>query len=125
MLPFSAIVTIVVMIVVIAALVGWDLFVIFGNKIGNEIDTISGRMRIWSQTILFFPWAWAVLFGHFFAPKAFIASSKITVPILGALTIAIALLSLFFKGADTVSSWFLFFIILNVGALAGAFLWPQ
>lgn len=125
MLPLPAIITIIAMIVVIVALVGWDLVVIFGNKIGNDVDTISGRMRIWGKTILFFPWAWAVLFGHWFAPKAYLAPSKITLPILGVLTVAITAFSLIFKNADTVTSWPLFFIILNLGALAGAMLWPQ
>lgn len=125
MLPLPAIITIVVMVVVFAVLVGWDLVVAFGNKIGNDVDTISGRMRTWSKTILFFPWAWAVLFGHFFAPKIYIAPSKITLPILAILTVAITAFSFIFKNADTVSSWPLFFIILNLGALAGAMLWSQ
>lgn len=125
MLPLPAIITIIAMVVVIVALVGWDLVVVFGNKIGNDVDTVSGRMRIWSKTILFFPWSWAVLFGHFFAPKVYIAPSKITLPILGVLTVAVTVFSLVFKNADTVSSWPLFFIILNLGALAGAMLWSQ
>ena len=125
MLPLAALVTIIVIIAVTVGVIAYDIGVGFGNKVPNSIDTISGRMRIWSQKTLLLPWVWAALFGHFYAPKIHLASAKITIPILLGLTALVVIYSTLVKTAETTNSWLLFFLILNLGAIAGAVLWPQ
>lgn len=116
------------MCVVTVALIGWDVYVAT-NKIPNSLDTISGRMRDWGKQAIILPWAWAVLFGHFFGPvkAGQYFSNHTTVPILVFISWAVLVGGMWLRqnGIFISSSWYLFFGVLNLGALAGAFLWPQ
>lgn len=126
MLPLAALVTIIVIAVATAGLVVWDI-IAATNSTPNTVDTISGRMRIWGKKTLLLPWAWAVLFGHFWAPKVHLMPHKVSVPILMVLTGIVVVAGIFLRGdgETTITSWPLFFAILNLGAVAGALLWPQ
>lgn len=125
-MPLVAIVTIVLMLLAIVGLIVWDIFVAT-NKIPNSVDTISGRMRIWGKKTLLFPWLWAVLFGHFWGPKVRLMSHLNGILTLVFLTglVLVAGILMRGEGETTITSWPLFFAILNLGAVAGAFLWPQ
>lgn len=124
MLPLAGLITIIAIVAVAVGLIVWDI-IVATNKIPNDVDTISGRMRIWGKKTLLLPWAWAVLFGHFWGPKAYLAPHKFTVPVLILLTGLVVLYGTLTRNGETTSSWPLFFTILNLGALAGALLWPQ
>jgi len=127
MLPLVALITIIAIVVVSVGLIAWDI-VAATNNIPNSVDTISGRMRIWGKKTLLLPWAWAVLFGHFWGPKmTHLMSNKISIPILLAISAAVVVGGILLRGEGetTITSWPLFFAILNLGASAGALLWPQ
>jgi hypothetical protein len=127
MLPLAAIVTIVVMAVATVGLIIWDI-IVATNNIPNNVDTISGRMKIWGKKALLLPWAWAVLYGHFFGPirGGQLMSSKVSVPILIFISWVVVLAGIELRARGlSITNWPIFFIILNLGALAGAFLWPQ
>ena len=126
MLPVAAI-TIGLMLLVTVGLIVWDI-IVATNNVPNSIDTISGRMKIWGKKSLILPWAWAMLYGHFWGPlrSGQVLSAKTGVPILILVSWGVFLLSVYLhKQGITISSWLMFFLILNIGALAGAFLWPQ
>jgi len=59
--------TIGIIVAVTVALVGYDIWVAT-NAIDNSLDTLSGRMRIWSMATPVIPWVWCGLAGHFFGP---------------------------------------------------------
>jgi hypothetical protein len=123
-MPISAILTIAFMLFVVVGLIGWDI-VVAANKIPNSVDTISGRMRIWGSKTLLIPWVWIVLFGHFYGPKTHLMQHKISIPILLVLTAIVVFVGTLMNKGETTVSWPLFLVILNVGAIAGAVLWPQ
>jgi len=127
-MPFVAIITIALMALVTVGLIGWDVFVAF-NKIPNSIDTISGRMKAWGKQTILLPWLWAGLFGHFWGPirAGQLLPMKTGLPLLLFLTWGVLLLGTVLRHYEITitSSWILFFLILNLGAVAGASLWPQ
>lgn len=126
MLPLAALITIVLIGIVALGLIVWDI-IAATNKIPNSVDTISGRMRIWGKKTLLLPWTWAVLFGHFWGPKVHLMSHKVSIPILILITglVVGAGVLLRGEGETVITSWPIFFVILNLGAIAGALLWPQ
>lgn len=129
MLPVAALITIALMGIVTIGLIVWDI-VVATNKIPNSVDTISGRMKIWGKKTLILPWAWAVLFGHFWGPikaSSGIFSHKVGIALLVLLTwgVFVAGTVLHKHGIAINSSWLVFLSVLNLGAIAGAILWAQ
>jgi hypothetical protein len=71
---------------------------------------------------------WGVLFGHFWGPLGDkLMPLKTSVPLLlfSGWAIMVGGLILRSFGVTITTSWILFFVVLNVSALAGALLWPQ
>jgi hypothetical protein len=62
--------TIMIMSCVFVGLVGWDVYVAFGNHVPNREDTISGILLNWSKTVWILPYAFGVLCGHLFLPAS-------------------------------------------------------
>lgn len=127
-MPLSGLITIGLMAVVTVGLIVWDIIVAV-NNIPNSLDTISGRMKAYGKQALILPWAWAVLFGHFWGPikSGQLMSMRTSMPILIFSTWIVLILSIYLRQIDVsiTSSWILFFLILNIGAFFGAILWPQ
>jgi hypothetical protein len=114
--------------VMFAIIVGYDVVVAYFNDVPNSLDTISGRFRAWGGVVLLLAFAWSMLFGHFWGPlKETLMPHKVSVPILLFVGWSIFLggMALRWAGVTITTSWILFFAVLNVGALAGALLWPQ
>lgn len=61
--------TIIIMAVCTAILIGWDVYVVFFNRVKNDHDTISGILLGWSRSVWALPYAFGVLCGHFFLPS--------------------------------------------------------
>ena len=62
--------TIVVMGIGATLLIGWDIYVAFGNREPNERDTISGILLGWGKGTWILPFAFGVLVGHLFLPAS-------------------------------------------------------
>ena len=128
MFPLPATITVMIMVVVTIGLIVWDI-VVATNKIPNSIDTISGRMKAWGKTTILLPWLWAILYGHFWGPIKLgqLMPSKTGIALLVFLTWCVLLTGVAMRQHNiaVTSSWLVFFLVLNVGAIAGAFLWPQ
>ena len=126
-MPLAAIITVMIILFSTIGLIVWDI-VVAVNDVPNRLDTISGRMRAWGNKTLLFPWAWAVLFGHFYGPKIHQLMPRLySISALLALTAVVIIGGIFLRqdGETTLTSWPLFLGILNLGAIAGALLWPQ
>jgi hypothetical protein len=120
--------TTVFIILGLLVIAGYDYFVAFQNDVPNELDTISGRFRAWGKTTLILSYVWAILYGHFWTPlQDNLMPLKTSVPLMlfSGWAIMIGGLALRSFGVAITTSWILFFVVLNVGALAGALLWPQ
>jgi hypothetical protein len=118
-------------VVTILGLVIYDIYVATNNiphGIGT-LGTLGSRMKIWGKKTLLIPWAWAVLFGHFFGPikSGELVSSKFGIALLIFSTWCIVALGEVLRdhGVSIDSSWLWFFLILNIGSTAGACFWPQ
>ncbi len=127
-MPFVALITIGLICLVTVGLIIWDIYVAT-NKIPNGIDTISGRMKAWGKEALILPWAWAMLFGHFWGPirSGDLMPGKVGIAILAMVAWLVILFGVYCRqqGYTITSSWVLFLFMLNFGALCGALLWPQ
>jgi len=68
--------TIVIMGCAFLGLVGWDVYVAFGNHVPNREDTISGIVLRWSKTAWILPYACGVLCGHLFLPASPLSATE-------------------------------------------------
>ncbi len=127
-MPFVAWVTVGLIALVTVGLIIWDI-IVATNKIPNGIDTISGRMKAWGKQALILPWAWAMLYGHFWGPLKINQLIPHKIGIFGLVVVAwgVLLASIYCRqhGVTISSSWLTFLFVLNFGALCGALLWAQ
>jgi len=117
--------TIIVMGIATIAVIAWDVYVAFFNRVDNSVDTISGITLGWSKRIWALPYAVGVLSGHLFWARE-------SGPLLGAWSLPALLVSavlVFSTGWYCVwkkKSWKLQGPVLVVlGIFAGHFFWPQ
>jgi hypothetical protein len=122
--------TIVLLALCTAALIVWDVYVAFGNRVPNKRDTISGILLGWSRAAWILPYAFGVLVGHLFLPES--PLSLVSCPRL--LCIAVLMAAGFMFTA--ISTWLWWRgtrwawpyqapVLLILGVLSGNMLWYQ
>jgi hypothetical protein len=119
--------TIVVCCVLAALLITWDLFVLFGNN--EPDDTISAIALKESLTFWLLPYAFGVIGGHLFMPGTPLPGQTwwrlLLLVVLGLLVgVTGCLLSRSLSTTKTRIS-LRAFGLLNLGIVAGHFMWPQ
>lgn len=127
MLPLAAMITVGLIALVTVGLIVWDI-IVATNNIPNGLDTISGRMKAWGKQTLLLPWLWAGLYGHFWGPikAGQLMPMKVSLPILIFLTWGVTIVGIWCRqNGITINTWPVFLLVLNLGAIAGACLWPQ
>jgi len=119
-------VTSLILGVVAVGLIAYDIWVAFFNRIPNERDTISGRLRDWGSSVAFLPFAWGVLGAHFWLTNetAWIAMPWAAVALVGAgacCTVGHFLARRFgFRFAGILP-----IVYIAAGMVLGVGLWPQ
>lgn len=119
------IITIVIMSVTLAVLIGWDIYVAFFNEIPNEHDTESGIMRKIGNSFVGVPFAWGALGGHFWGPSWDPPGPYWVWP-LSLCCIALVLSALHYVGRRYLyfKPWFAVLYVV-AGVPLGALMWPQ
>lgn len=118
--------TIVVMSIAAGCLIVWDLYAAFILPQPNEVDTISGVTLGWSKRIWAVPYAFGVLGGHLFWPRAagMLAPWPISMSLLLGSALLVALGGWWFRLRRHGWTW-QGPILLVCGVLVGHMLWPQ
>lgn len=123
-------ITIALMAVCAAILIGWDIYVAFGNDTPNREDTISGILLEWSRVAWILPYAFGVLAGHLFLPVSPLSlagcPAGLCVGILLASGLAVSGFNIWARRRGSVYPWPVQApLLLLAGVVAGHVLWFQ
>jgi len=91
-----------------------------------RIPTYSQRMRVWGSRVSFFPYAWGVLGGHFWAPMDPIMDWWVTLIGLVVIGLALSALHAILRRLEwRFVKWLPVCVYLPAGIPIGAVLWSQ